>query len=58
MEEKKTDYIPNAFTVTGVSDDLCEYLVKLGIARKIYPSVSISNDELDKQVDIDEPNKS
>lgn len=53
MNEEKTGYLDRQFTITGISDELMEQLVKAGIARRIYPQMMISSDENDRQVDTD-----
>jgi len=51
--KEEADYKP-PLTITGISDELCEYLEKIGIARKIYPQIRETRDELDRQVETDE----
>lgn len=53
-EEKKSGYIDRAFTITGISDEFMERLVKIGIARRIYPQMmDCTGIEKERQIDTD-----
>jgi hypothetical protein len=52
--EQESGYINRTFTITGISDELCQYLEKIGIARRIYPQMMDCNGiENERQVDTD-----